>query len=72
MRLHLCAHPIPPPRGAPLADRKRVAADGSYKIRKFAETSDNPLYRLPEQPQGGHRLDGFNPWTAQAAHYQHH
>lgn len=52
--------------------RRRVAADGSYKRRRFAETDDNPIYRLPENPQGGHRLDGDSPWSAKAHHFAHH
>jgi hypothetical protein len=75
---HTFAHPQPPhpppcalpgPRGA---DRNRVADNASYKLKKFGESSDNPLYRLPEQPQGGHRVDGLTPWSAKAAAYTHH
>lgn len=54
------------------ADRARVAADGTYKKRRYAEANDNPIYRLPEQPNGGHRLDGETTWSKKAHHYVSH
>jgi hypothetical protein len=53
-------------------DRRRIAADGTYARRKFADTNDSPLYRLPEQPQGGHRLDGLTTQEFKAQRYVHH
>lgn len=50
---------------------RRMAYGGSYKIRKYAEVNDNPLYRLPEI-NGGHRLDGQTSWQARAHMFQHH
>lgn len=47
-------------------------ADASYKKRRFAETDDNPIYRLPENPQGGHKLDGTTAWSSKAAKFVHH
>ena len=44
--------------GATDTHRHRLANEGSYKKRRFGEVNDNPLYRLPENPHGGHRLDG--------------
>ena len=52
--------------------RRRVAAGGTYAKRRFAEVNDNPLYRLPEQPQGGHRLDGITPQQHRAHALSHH
>lgn len=52
--------------------RERMAAGGSYKRRRAAEVDDNPLYRLPENPAGGHRADGLSAWGARAKHFEHH
>jgi len=45
---------------------------GNYAKTSFAESFDNPLYRLPEQPHGGHRLDGMSSWTARGQKFMHH
>ena len=60
------------PQFYPTPDRRRTEAHGSYARRKHAETDDNPLYRLPEQPSGSQRLDGLSQWSAKAQQYQHH
>ncbi len=52
--------------------RRHIEADGSYKKRRYAEVNDNPLYRLPEHPYGGHRLDGVSPQQARKAALTHH
>ncbi len=52
--------------------RDRIAANGTYAKRHYAEVNDNPLYRLPEIPAGGHRLDGLSQQMARRAALQHH
>ena len=57
---------------ANVTHRNRIAADGSYSKRHYAELNDNPLYRLPENLPGGHRLDGMSQQQARRAALQHH
>ncbi len=53
--------------------RRRVEAGGSYGTRRNLENDDNPLYRLPENPSGGHRLDGLSQWAGKAkSSFEHH
>jgi len=49
-----------------------MASNGTYAKRHYAEVNDNPLYRLPEIPAGGHRLDGMSQQIARRAALQHH
>lgn len=49
-----------------------MEAGGSYARRRNIESDDNPLYRLPENPAGGHRLDGMSAWGARAKAFEHH
>ena len=58
--------------GAADSHRAHVEANGSYAKSKFAEHYDNPLYRLPPNPAGGHRADGLSPWAARAKAFEHH
>ena len=58
--------------GASTTHRDRVAANGTYAKRHYAEVNDNPLYRLPENPVGGHRLDGLSQQMARREALQHH
>lgn len=52
--------------------RRRVEAGGSYGTRRNLEVDDNPLYRLPENPASGHRLDGLSQWAGKAKSFEHH
>ncbi len=58
--------------GPAATHRARLAEDASYKKRRYAEINDNPLYRLPENPRGGHRLDGQSSQDARRAALSHH
>ena len=58
--------------GTNATHRDRIAANGTYAKRHYAEVNDNPLYRLPENPSGGHRLDGLSQQMARRAALQHH
>lgn len=58
--------------GASDSHRQRVAHNGTYAKRHYAEVNDNPLYRLPENAAGGHRLDGLSQQQARKAALAHH
>ncbi len=58
--------------GATNTHRRQLANEASYKKSRFAEVNDNPLYRLPENPNGGHRLDGLSSQQARRVALSHH
>jgi hypothetical protein len=60
------------PYGAADTHKRRLEADGTYAKRRFAEVNDNPLYRLPENSVGGHRLDGISPQQHRGQAMSHH
>lgn len=58
--------------GAADTHRARIASNGTYAKRHYSEVNDNPLYRLPENAPGGHRLDGLSQQQARKEALSHH
>ena len=52
--------------------RRAVEDSKTYRELQWSELNDNPIYRLPEVPAGGHRLDGQTQQQARKAALQHH